>query len=174
LSIEHDLGRELGLYTHKAPYFDPIPKQFAIQRLPLLSQFFTMAAPTEVIRSNERLQFVSQTLGMIYGSLLPFGGTESFRRLITPCVDRKVRQMSQVEVQVNEFLSRRFAPDVVMYLKTESVRSGKVTKRLMKGIPGATDTTSVSLQKISTLVDIPNAEFFDFITINPESVAWTQ
>lgn len=102
------------------------------------------------------------------------GGGEWFRRTFTPCVDRKGRLKSQFDVVCNEYLSRRFAPAVVSHLKTESTRSAKETKVMMKAIPGAKSTVSVSMGRLSALVDIQNATLFDFTAINPDSVPWTK
>lgn len=174
MSIDYDLGREIGRYTKNAPYFDSIPREHSLRQLPLLTKFFDIDPPSEIVRSLQRIQFIVQTLGIIQGSLLPFGFAEGFRRIFTPCVDRKGRLKTQVDTKIDEFLLQRFTPEVVANLKTESTSNGKATKQAMKGIQGTTNTTSVTLDRVSKLVGIDNTKFDDLTEINPSSVAWTQ
>ncbi|KAH8656136.1 hypothetical protein BGZ60DRAFT_417858 [Tricladium varicosporioides] len=172
LSIEYDLGREIGTYTNDAPFMDGIPVQHSIAQLPLLNKFFDMEPPTDIVRTTERTQFIVQTLGIVQGSLLPFSFKESFGGVLA--VSRKSALKKQVDLRMDDFLSRRFAPDVVAFLKAESVKEAKTMKNLVKGIPGATSTKAVCLVKLATTVQMHNARFEDLADINPSSTKWTK
>ncbi|KAF4635875.1 hypothetical protein G7Y89_g2200 [Cudoniella acicularis] len=122
--------------------------------------------------SEQRTEFIIQTLSIIQGSLLSFAASETFGGWFS--VSRNSRLKKQVDIRTNDFLSRRFAPDVVAYLTLEAGRDAQATLKLIKSIPGAESMKSVSIVRLATAVQPSNARFEDLTDINASSVKWSR